>query len=71
MDFQILGPGCINCKKLAENTSNFGSSAAQGMARAAVGNRSGGPWAAPPRKRKPPPATLLRICELSKNSPAR
>ena len=20
MDFQILGPGCINCKKLAENT---------------------------------------------------
>jgi len=51
--------------------SNFGSSAAQGMARAAVGNCSGGPWAAPPRKRKPPPAALLRICELSKNSPAR
>jgi len=20
MDFQILGPGCMNCKKLAENT---------------------------------------------------
>ena len=51
--------------------SNFGSSAAQGMARAAVGNRSGGPWAASPRKRKPSPVALLRICELSKNSPAR
>ena len=20
MDFQVLGPGCMNCKKLAENT---------------------------------------------------